>query len=127
MIIITGVGVRRERTKRGHLDDLGPPMHMGQTKPPTDQTAIAEQRLDLIGRGVGGHVKVLGLAAQRQIAYAAAHQVGAIPGVFQPIENAQRLVTDLCPRDHMLVAGDDGGVDPPGLRDSHGLNSASCA
>src|SRR5690606_6219667 len=57
------------------LDDLAPEHHVRQPEAASDQAAVAEQRLDLFRSGVGGHVEVLGMPADQQIADGAADQV----------------------------------------------------
>ena len=79
----------------GDLDDLAPIDHVRQPEPAADQAAVAEQRLDLLRRGVGGDVEVLGFAADQQVAHRAAHQVGAEPGFAQAIQHPQCVGTHL--------------------------------
>jgi hypothetical protein len=50
--------------------------HVHDAKPPADDEGTAKQALDLFGRGVGGHVKILGAQAQQQVAHGAADDVG---------------------------------------------------
>src|SRR5690606_37672888 len=68
---------------------------------------VAEQLADLLGRGVGGHVEVLGTSADQQVAYRAPDQVGAIATLAQPVEHAQRFVSDVLAGDVVLLARDD--------------------
>jgi hypothetical protein len=63
---------------------------VGEAEAAADQAAVAEQLLDLFGRGVGGHVEILGLAIDQQIAHRAADKVGAEAGIAQAIARAGR-------------------------------------
>jgi len=47
---------------------------MGQAKPAADQAAARKDVLDLLGRGAGGHVKILGYFAEQEVTNAAADQ-----------------------------------------------------
>jgi hypothetical protein len=77
------------------------------SRPAADQAAVAEQLLDLLGRGVGGHVEILGLEPGQQVAYGAAHQAGAVAGLVQPVQHAHGIGRDAPTRDRVLVARDD--------------------
>src|SRR5690606_718806 len=90
----------------GDLDDLAAVDHVGQAEAAADQAAVAEQLLDLLRRGVGGHVEILGMHPQQQVADRAADQVGAKAGLAQPVEHAQCVGTDVLSRDRVLVARD---------------------
>ncbi|MPM79069.1 hypothetical protein SDC9_126100 [bioreactor metagenome] len=50
--------------------------HVHDAKTLADDESAAEQVLDLFGRGIGGHVEILGAQAQQQIAHGAADDVG---------------------------------------------------
>jgi hypothetical protein len=58
--------------ERRHFDGIVADMDMHEAKPPADDERPPEQRLDLLGRRVGGDVEVLGLDAEQQIADGAA-------------------------------------------------------
>ena len=88
----------------GHLDDLAAVDHVGQAEAAADQPAVAEQALDLLGRGVGGHVEILRMHAQQQVAYRPADQVGAKAGLAQPVQHPQRVGTDVLARKDVLLA-----------------------
>jgi hypothetical protein len=77
---------------------------VGQSEPAADQAAIAEQLLDLFRRGIGGDVEVLRVATDQQVADGATYQVGTKAGLAQPIQDAQRVGTDVAARDIVLVA-----------------------
>ena len=61
------------------LDDLLPEFHVRQTEPPSDNPAVPEQLLDLIGVRRGADVEVFGPTPKQEIADAAADK---IRGVF---------------------------------------------
>ncbi len=91
----------------GDLDDLAAEHHVRQAEAAADQPAVAEQLLDLLRRGVGGHVEILGPPPHQQVADGAADQVGTEPGLAQAVEHTQRIGTDVLARDGVLVARDD--------------------
>ncbi len=91
----------------GHLDDLAAKDDVGQAEAATDQTAVAEQLLDLLGSGVRGHVEVLGVPAHQQVAYRAAHQVAGEATIAQAVQHAQRIGADVLAGNGVLVARDD--------------------
>ena len=64
--------------KRCDLDDFTTEPHMRQTEPAPDQTTVAECRPHILWRRIGGHVEILRVIAEQQIAHAAAHKVGLI-------------------------------------------------
>ncbi|KAG1253769.1 hypothetical protein G6F65_017320 [Rhizopus arrhizus] len=94
-------------TEGGHFDDLAAEYHVGQAEAAADQAAVAEQLLDLFGRGVGGHVEILGLAIDQQVTHRAADKVGAEAGIAQAIKHAQGVRADVLAGDRVLVARDD--------------------
>lgn len=57
--------------------------HVHDAKAPPDDEGAPEERLDLLGRGVGGHVEVLGAQPQQQVAHRAAHHVGLVAGLLE--------------------------------------------
>jgi len=58
---------------------------MSQAETPAHQAAVAKQRFERFGMGVGGDIKILGLPPQQQIAHATPHQVGLKTGAFQAV------------------------------------------
>jgi len=75
---------------------LAPPAvhHVHDAKTPPDDEGAAEQRLDLLGRGVGGHVEVLGPQPQQQVAHRAAHHVGLEARLLQRGDHVFRAFVD---------------------------------
>jgi hypothetical protein len=81
-----------------------PVHHVHDAEAPPDDEGATEQPLDLLGRGIGRHVEVLGPQAQQQVAHRAAHHVGLEAGLLQG-------------GDHVLRAFvDQGRIDPVNLR-----------
>ena len=57
--------------------------HVHDAKTPPDDEGPAKQLLDLLGRGVGGDIKVFGAQTQQHIAHRTADDVGLKPGTLQ--------------------------------------------
>ena len=95
------------RPEGGDLDDIVVKMDVGETEPAADQPAVAEGLLDLVGRRIGRDIEVLGLAAQKQIAHAPAHEVGVISLLLQTVKHPDCVGTDPLAGDGMFPAGDD--------------------
>ena len=90
-----------------HLDNFGAEMDMGQTEAATDQATVAEDAAHLLGAGVGGHVEVLGLPPQEQIAHPAADQQGLEALLFQAIEDLEGVLADVGAGNGVLVTRHD--------------------
>ena len=56
-------------------------MHDAET--PANDEGPPEQPLHLLGRGIGGHVKVFRPQAHQQVAHRAAHHIGLEAGLLQ--------------------------------------------
>ena len=56
-------------------------------------------------------VEVLRPPAEEQVADAAAHQVGDVVELSQPVEHLEGVGIDIAPRDRVLGARDDPGCD----------------
>ena len=65
--------------------------HVHQTEAAADDESAAEVRLHLLGRGVGGHVPVLGPQPDQQVTHGATYDVGLVPGVLQRLHDAHRV------------------------------------
>ena len=63
-------------------------------KAPADDEGAPEQALDLLGRGVGGDVKVLGPQPHQQVAHRTAHHIGLETGLLQGANHLDRPVVD---------------------------------
>ena len=83
---------------------------MGQTKPPTDQKAVAKQFFDLFWGGIGGDVEILRLTLKEQVTHSAADQIGLIAVPAQPVEDLKGIFVDLLARDAVLGARYDEGL-----------------
>ena len=79
------------------FDDLAAVHHVRQAEAAADQAAVAEQALDLLRGGAGGHVEILGRAADQQVAHSATHQECAETCFAQSIQHAQGI------RAHLLA------------------------
>jgi hypothetical protein len=78
------VQVRPEGRDLDHLVVAPPAIHhMHDAKAPPDDESAAKQALDLLGRGISGHIKVFRAKAEQQVAHGAAHNVGLKPGLLQ--------------------------------------------
>ena len=97
------------RSERRHLDDLASEAHVDQAKASTDDAAVAEQFAHLFGSRAGGHVEILGLQTEEQVAHAATHQIGLEAGPLQPVQDLERVVADVLARHVVLIARDDAG------------------
>ena len=93
--------------KRRDFDDLVPETHVREMKAPPDQPAIAEQLLHLVRVGVGGDIEVFRAQAQQQVADRAADQECLIAGLFQPVQNFERVRRDVGPRNRVLITWHD--------------------
>ncbi len=109
-VLYPAVGLRNVRVEAAegrHLDDLGPKVDMGEAETPPDQTAVAKDPAHFLGLGIGGHVEVLGLAPEEEVADPAAHQMGLVPGLAQTIQDLQGVRADVGPGDVVLGPGND--------------------
>jgi hypothetical protein len=88
-VVAQALGVRRRAAEGGGLDDVRPVGHVHQPEAPADDAAVGEQALGRARMGRGGHVEVLGPAAQEQIAHATAHQVRLVAMSLQSRDDAQ--------------------------------------
>jgi hypothetical protein len=52
-----------------------------------DDEGAAKQVLDLLGRGIGGHVEVLGTQAQQQVAHGAADDIGLVARALEGLHH----------------------------------------
>ena len=101
----------RAAPEGGDLDDVAAPeKDLDQPEALADDAAVAEEFAQLPGPGVGDHVEILGLFPQEQVPDPAAHQIGGITGVQQPVEDLQGLQFDIFPGDGVFRPGDDEGL-----------------
>jgi len=64
---------------------------VGEAEAAADDPAVAEGAADLAGRGRGGDVEVLGLAAHQEVADAAPHQVGGVIEAGEAADDFHRV------------------------------------
>ena len=88
----------------GNFNNLATEMHVHDTKAATDDAGIAEGASDLVGRGIGGDIEILGFEPQQQVAHAATHDIGFETGIDETIENLEAAGTDGLPGYAMLAA-----------------------
>lgn len=97
---------RGGRAEGGGLDDLLAEHHVHQLEAAADDAGAAEQRADLLGRGVGGHVEVLGFQPDDQVAHGAADDIRVIAVLAQHLADLDGMARDVAAVDAVLVAGD---------------------
>ncbi len=78
---------------------------MSQPEPAADEPAVAENPPDFFRRGVRGDIKIFRVAAEQQVAYAAAGEIGEIAGVFEAVEDFECGSADLFAADGVIGAG----------------------
>jgi len=85
------VGWDSSPTERGYFDDFILKLERSQSETATYEKAVAEESLDLNGRGVRTYVEVLGGSPQEQVADASTYQVSDEPARMESVERAQRI------------------------------------
>ncbi len=103
-VVVTGLA-----TEGGDLDDLAAETHVHDTEAAADDARIAKQLLDLLRRGVGGHVEILGSDPEQGITQAASDQIGFVAGVVQAIEHLEGGFAELTTRHGVFVASEYAG------------------
>ena len=86
-----------------HLDQVPRLAHMRQAKTPADQTTAREHVLNLLGRGAGGHVEILGRLAQQKVADTAADDVGLVPCILQIFHHLGGVGTQFFESDPAII------------------------
>ena len=118
--VFGSAGVLGAAAEGRDLDVLWAEEDVHQAEAPPDEPRVAEQLAHLMGMRRGRDVEVLGPPPQHQVAHAAAHQVGDVAGVDQPVEHLEHVAVDIAAGDRMLGALQDAGlVWPP---DGRGRN-----
>jgi hypothetical protein len=105
LLIVCNIGRIGGAAERGHLHDLILKMQMGQPEPASDETAVAEQPLDLAGCRIRADVKILGCSTKKQVADASAHQICYEAARMKPIERAKGIRAHLLSRNTVLFSG----------------------
>ena len=77
--------------ERGYFHDFILKLETSQPETATYQKAVAEESLDLKGRGVRTDVEVLWGSPQEQVADASTYQVGDEAARMEPVERVQRI------------------------------------
>ena len=107
---ISGVSSLRldQPPERGDLDRLGPELDVGESKPPSDDPAVAKELLDLMRVRGRADVEVLGPASEEQVAHAAADQVGDVVVLVELIEDFEGTGIDVSARNRVRGPRNDG-------------------
>ena len=88
----------QEGPEGGYLNHLmipaAPVDDVHDAKAPSDDEGPPKQRLHLLGRGVGGHVEVLGPPAHQEVAHRTAHHIGFEAGILQCGHDIDRTFVD---------------------------------
>ncbi len=104
LVLAVGLEIRAVMTAEGrHLDHLASRAHVHDLEAPSDDPRAAEDVADLLGRGVGRDVEVLGLVAEQQVAHAAADEVCLEAGLAQFAVDPHCLGRDRLRRDVVLA------------------------
>jgi hypothetical protein len=94
----------------GHLDHLvlaaAAVHHVHDAKTPPDDEGATKQALDLLGRGVGGHVKILRPQAHQQVAHGATHDVGLVARLLERAHHVGGPFVDQGGIDAVNLGGD---------------------
>ena len=75
--------------ERGDFGGIFAKLDMCQTKPSTDQTAIAKQTTNVLRMRIGGDVEILRMIIEEQIPDTAANQKRLITGILQTVKDFQ--------------------------------------
>src|SRR5690606_28940833 len=87
--------IRRVRAAKGrNLDHFRSAQYVHQAKTPPDDARAAEGRPDLLRRGAGGDIEVLGLAAEDEVAHRTADDERGESPPLQRLGRAQRAGAD---------------------------------
>ena len=78
-----------------HLDDFRAELHVRQAEPPPDDPAVPEQPLHLVRVRRRADVEILRRPAEKQIAYAAAHEIRDVVELLKPVEDLERVRVDV--------------------------------
>jgi len=77
------------------FNDFATKVDVHQLETPTDDARIAKLGADLLGRGAGGDVEVLGRDIEQHVAYAPTHQISLVAGVLQTFDDVHRITAEL--------------------------------
>ena len=102
------------------FDDFATEMDMHQFEATANDPRIAEFGTDLLGRGAGGDVEILGRDAQQHVTHATTDQISLVTGTLQAFDNIHRIAAELRFLQRMLTAVEHfrGATDV--LRTTHG-------
>ncbi|CAM2144817.1 hypothetical protein PT2222_160170 [Paraburkholderia tropica] len=100
-----------ERAESRDFDDFLAELHVHDLEAAADDARAAEQLLHLVGRGVRGHVEVLGRDAEQQVAHRAADDERAKTRLLQAFGHAHSVAGDQRRVDAVHVGREDHGRD----------------
>ena len=107
--VSSGTSVTRVAPEGGDLDDLAAAEEdVGEAEAPADDAAVAEERADVLGAGARGDVEVLRLAAEEEVADAAADEVRLVAGSLEPPDDLGGVGVDAVLVERRVVADEAG-------------------
>ena len=106
-MLVLGRVVAAVAAEGGHFQQVLAEHHVHDLEAAADDEGAPEQALDLLGRGVGGDVEVLGLHAQQQVAHGAAHHEGLEACLLQGLGHPDRIRRDVLRVDLVLFRPQD--------------------
>lgn len=86
------------------FDDLAAEMHVDQLEAPTNYPGVTELGTHLFRCGAGGHVEILGVDIQQQVAHATTDQIRLVAGLLQTFDHADGVAADFTALDRVLAA-----------------------
>ena len=95
----------RHSPERGDFNQSTGLAHVGQPESPADQAAPRKDVLDLLGRGTGCDIEVLGRLAEQQVADAAADDEALVTCLLQLTNDFTRMRAKLLEPDSVLGLG----------------------
>jgi hypothetical protein len=84
----TGTGINGGATEGRHLDHVAAAQYVDDFETPADHPRTAENTAHFLGRGIGGDVEILGIAAENQVAHRAADDKRGVTRFLQRIAGA---------------------------------------
>src|SRR5690606_30495015 len=94
----------------GDFHQVAAHVDMDDLEAATDDAGAPEQGLDFLGGGVGGHVEVLGVATEEDVADAAARHIGLELVLLKHVYDLARATADIPGFDGVLAGLEDMGA-----------------
>jgi hypothetical protein len=98
LIVMFFVQFTVRRPERSHLDDLPSEMYVCKPETPSDQAAVAKQLADFLRGCIRGHVEILGMSSQHQVAHGTANQAGLVTRLVQSVKHLECGLVDIAAR-----------------------------